>query len=55
LQRKYEGLVTKCNSGIASLETFNDRFDTPDLERVNQLQILFDGIVEEQGAIGSSS
>jgi hypothetical protein len=54
LQKKYENLGTKFGDSIKQLNTLNEKFDTDDLERINEIELLEDRLREEGESIGGN-
>jgi len=54
LQKKYESLGIKYGDSIRHLNTFNEQFDTDDLERINEIENLEERLREEGESIGGN-
>ena len=54
LQKKYESLGLKYGDSIKHLNTFNEQFETEDLERINEIEGLEERLREEGESIGGN-
>jgi hypothetical protein len=54
LQKKYEALGLKFGESMRQLSTFNQHFDSDDLERVNEIESIEDRLREEGESIGGN-
>jgi len=55
LQKRYEALIHKQNEGVDLINTFNDRFDSYDLERIHEIQDIQDRLKEEQAFLSGTA
>ena len=46
--RRYDALDQKYNACVEHVNNFNDKFDSEDMERFNEIETLKDRLLEEQ-------